>query len=165
MSDQIDARLFKINLTGLLDETVYGVDEAASGSRYLDRNAGWLPTLSGLDAKAASTPAFPGATTVVAQLRHTIYYFEIVLAFSRGEEPSMDWPGSFEPTSATDGEFAALTGRLEAVTEELRAAAEGAGPWTDDRVGDYMSILVHTAYHLGSLRQLIRAAAGLSSAA
>lgn len=163
MSEQMDGRHFRENLLELLDETVLGVDESADGTRYLDRSAGFIPTLASLDENTVSTPPFPGATTVVAQLRHTVYYAEILLQFSRGKQPAIDWPGSFRPSGATSAEYAELANRLKAVCSELRADAEATSTWSDDLVGTYMNILVHTAYHLGSLRQLIRAAAHSSA--
>ena len=52
---------------------------------------------------------------------------------------------------ATDPENIAAMGDLVASLESLEV-------WTDDPIGDSMAIVVHTAYHLGAIRQLLKAA-------
>lgn len=160
MSNAIDPADFLSNLLALFDETVQGSPQDAPGTYYLDRNAGWRQTLADLTAAEAGTPAFPGATTIASQAAHARYNLRIVLGFMRGEEPERDWPGSFEPSAPDEAAWNELrTGLLDTCDTVRSFLSTGVAEWNDDRIGDAIALVVHTAYHLGAVRQLARALA------
>jgi hypothetical protein len=140
----------------LLKETFEG-PPADEGSAYLDKGAGLFQTLEGVTAEAASTPAAPGAPTVAAHCEHVRFYLVALYDFMRGATGKIDWSQSWLTRTVAPAEWARLKEDIrhsyEAVAEHLRTA-ETLG---EDEVGDGMAILVHTAYHLGAIRQLVRA--------
>lgn len=142
----------------LLKETFEG-PPPDRGSAYLDKGAGLFQTLDRLDAGAASASAGPGAPTIAAHCEHVRFYAVALDELMRGAEGKIDWGQSWLVQAVTPAEWDALKEDLRrayaAVAEHLRSV-ENLG---DEEVGDGMAILVHTAYHLGAIRQLARALA------
>ena len=140
----------------LLRETFEG-PPAGTGSAYLDKGAGLFQTLERVTAEAASTPATPGAPTVAAHCEHVRFYVLALYDFMRGATDKIDWGQSWVVQTVTPSEWDDLKGQLRrayaTVTEHLRRVEA----WGDEEVGDGMAILVHTAYHLGAIRQILRA--------
>ncbi|MDQ3804510.1 MAG: DinB family protein [Acidobacteriota bacterium] len=139
----------------LLKETFEG-PPADKGSAYLDKGAGLFQTLDALTAEAASARPWPGATTVAAHCEHVRFYVLALYDFMRGATGKVDWGRSWVVQSVSPAEWDRLREDLRrayaTVTEHLRSAET----WGDAEVGDGMAILVHTAYHLGAIRQLIK---------
>lgn len=50
-----------------------------------------------------------------------------------------------------------MRGRLQASLERFRALFTSDLAWDESRLGDALAVLAHTAYHLGSVRQMVRA--------
>lgn len=57
--------------------------------------------------------------------------------------------------AAWDGVRADLRARYE----RLRSTIQVQVAWGDDAIGNALAILAHTAYHLGAIRQIVRAVA------
>ena len=140
----------------LLTETFEG-PPPNTGSAYLDKAAGLFQTLDGLTAEAASTSTGDGAPTIAGHCEHVRFYVMALYDFMLGATAKIDWKESWLTASVTPVEWDALKeslrGAYATVTEHLRAVEQ----WGDEEVGDGMAILVHTAYHLGAIRQLARA--------
>jgi hypothetical protein len=143
----------------LLKETFEG-PPADTGSAYLDKGAGLFQTLDSLTAATASAAPWPGASTVAAHCEHARFYVLALYDLMRGAAGKIDWGQSWLVRDVTPAEWDKLREDLRrayaTVTEHLRAAET----WGDEEVGDGMAILLHTAYHLGAIRQLIKAANG-----
>ena len=142
----------------LLKETFEG-PPPEMGSAYLDKGAGLFQTLDQVTAEAASTSVRPEAPTIAAHCEHLRFYVMTLYEFMRGATDKVDWKQSWLVQTVTPAEWDDLKGRLRraytTITEHLRSL-EG---WGEEEVGDGMAILVHTAYHLGAIRQLVRALA------
>ncbi len=141
----------------ILDEFAGHPPKTTPGSACLDRDTGWQQTLSAIDADQASRPIVAGGTSIAAQTAHTAYYVELLEAGMTGEEPASDWPGSFQPAVVDDEAWVALRGRLQASLARFRALVTSDLAWDEQRLGDALGVLAHTAYHLGSVRQMVRA--------
>jgi hypothetical protein len=138
----------------LLTETFVG-PPANTGSAYLDKGAGLFQTLDGLTAEQASRRAQPGGTTIAAHCEHVRFYIAALHAYMRGATGRTDWSQSWLVAEVTaedwEGVKAGLRQAYTALVDDLRSTEE----WGDDEVGDGLAILVHTAYHLGAIRQLL----------
>lgn len=143
----------------ILDEFAGDPPKAAPGSACLDPDTGWHQTLAAIDADRASRPIVAGGTSIAAQTAHAAYYVELVEAGMRGAEPVSDWPGSFQPAIVDEAAWKALRGRLQASLERFRALVTSDVAWDESRLGDAVAVLAHTAYHLGAVRQMVRATA------
>lgn len=140
----------------LLKETFEG-PPPETGSAYLDKGAGLFQTLDGLDAEAASRAVVPGAPTIAAHCEHVRFYVTALHEFMRGATDKIDWRRSWLVQSVTPSEWDALRAELRRAYADLTEHLRSVEVWGDEEVGDGMAILVHTAYHLGAIRQLLRA--------
>jgi hypothetical protein len=141
----------------ILDEFAGHPPKTTPGSACLDRDTGWQQTLAAIDADQASRPIVDGGTSIAAQTAHAAYYVELIEAGMRGAEPVADWPGSFQPAVVDEASWHALRGRLQTSLERFRALVTSDLAWNESQLGDALGVLAHTAYHLGSVRQMVRA--------
>ena len=150
---------FTENLFKLLRETFEGAP-AEGGSAYLDKGAGLFQTLDGVSADAASRAPWAGASTIAAHCAHAAYYVRALHNFAVGREQTLDWPGSWATSRVDDEGWEALKGELRGEYDALVETLQSIETWDDEPVGDSMAIVVHTAYHLGAIRQLLKAGQG-----
>lgn len=139
----------------LLKETFEG-PPAETGSAYLDKGAGLFQTLDQLSAEAASASARPGGPTIAAHCEHVRFYCIALYEFMRGATDKIDWEQSWLVRAVTPSEWDELKGSLRRAYTTVEEHLRSADAWGDEEVGDGMAILVHTAYHLGAIRQLVR---------
>ena len=153
----ISQKDFTDSLFQLLKETFEGAP-ADVGSAYLDKGAGLFQTLDALSAADASRSPWPGASTVAAHCEHARFYVHALLDFMRGATAKVDWGQSWLVREVSAGEWDGLRAELRAAYETLTGHLRAVETWGDEEVGDALAILVHTAYHLGAIRQLAAAA-------
>ena len=149
---------FTNNYFFILEETFEGPPRPGQGNSYLDKQTGWLQTLAGLDAEQVSGAIAPGGTSIAAQVAHTVYYLEVFEGFLRGREQKVDWPGSWRVPEVTPEVWEDLKERLLSTYHRVARSLREVESWSDDRVGEALAILVHSAYHLGAVRQMLRLA-------
>lgn len=154
MEPQMKMQDFAANFSFLFDETTKA-PRRPDGSAYLDRDAGWLQTLGALDATRASQTVASGPS-IAGHVAHALYYVEVSQEFMDGREPPMDWPGSWDVGELTPGEWEDLKSRFLTMLEGFAERARRIERWDDVHTGHAMAILVHTAYHLGAVRQMLR---------
>lgn len=147
----ISAAHFAENLFALLTETF----ERTSGI-YLDKGTDFFGTLADLSAEQASSPVL--GISVAAQVFHTAFYLRAMERYFEGFTEKTDWDESWTVQSVTEPEWHALKTQLrddyERATGKLRAVTV----WDEDALDFGMTVLVHSAYHLGAVRQLVKAA-------
>ncbi|HZJ09188.1 MAG TPA: hypothetical protein VFD39_05795 [Trueperaceae bacterium] len=160
MPEHIARKDFVDTFLVLLDET-FVHPPRAEGSAYLDRDVSWRQTLATLDADKASQPITAGGTSVAAQLGHALYYLEVLEQFIHGGKPKLDWPGSWSRSTVSPEEWEGLKDDFNAAYERLRTHWRSAEKWDDDALGDALTVLVHSAYHLGAVRQIVRVVGGV----
>jgi hypothetical protein len=147
---------FTINLFRLLKETFEGPPREG-GSAFLDKGTGLFETLDTVTYDAASRPPYPGAPTIAAHCAHIGYYVRVLRKDLIGQEQQVDWASSWRVRQVGPGEWEALKKDLRSDYDELKQTLDTVRAWGDDPVGDSMAIVVHTAYHLGAIRQALRA--------
>lgn len=152
MTAMIPATRFTTELFGLLEETFEKV-----GGRYLDRGTSLFETLATISAQEASRPVSARCASIAAQIEHTIFYLEVVGRYIRGtHEGRDDWAESWQHGQVTTEEWAARIERLRGAYEETLALLRGITTWEgEEDLGGALNILVHTAYHLGEIRQAL----------
>lgn len=151
----VNAEDFISSFFVLLKETFEG-PPPDTGSAYLDKNAGLFQTLDALTAEAASRPPHPGAPTVAAHCEHVRFYVLALQDFMRGATAKIIWSQSWLVHTVTPAEWEDLKAGLRLAYEELTEYLRSLEHWRDEDVGDGLAIVVHTAYHLGAVRQLAR---------
>jgi hypothetical protein len=151
MAAHIDAQHWKTELFSVLDETF----ERVNGI-YLDRGTSLFETLATISADEASRPISSQCASIAAQVYHVRYYLEVLSAYMRGQPPAaLDWPGSWQQvTTVSPAEWDEQRQQLHATYQQVRALFASLETWDgEDELGGALAIVVHTAYHLGEIRQ------------
>ena len=152
MPGTIPVDQFKAGLFMLFDETF---DEVRG--IFLDRGTSLFETLETVSAEEASRPVSASCASIAAQVNHVTYYLDVLDRYARGEQPTgVDWQGSWNVGPVDDAGWAALKDRLRASQQKVRATLESWNAVNDaEAIGEAMAFVVHTAYHLGEIRQAL----------
>jgi hypothetical protein len=118
-------------------------------------NNGLFATLGALTPEQASDATVSGLS-IAAHTAHVACYLEVSLRQARGDFGAVDWPGSFEPREVDAAGWATTRQRVQRAYEELVPFARRYSSWTVEATGGMAAILAHTAYHLGSIRQIVK---------
>jgi hypothetical protein len=147
---------FKKVVFELLKETFEG-PAAQGASAFLNKGTGLFQTLDEITADRASTQTRPGGSTIVAHTEHVRFYVVVHYKLVRGSTEAIDWEQSWRIKTVNSAEWNDLRQELRrdysTVTDYLRALDS----WGEDEISVAMAIITHTAYHLGAIRQLMRA--------
>jgi hypothetical protein len=153
MSTSIESAQFTGALYMLLDETFDNVQGI-----FLDKGTSMFETLATISAEEASIPVGGQCATLAAQVKHTAFYLEGVERNMRsGTYERVDWGEIWRTTSAvTPNEWAAIKARLRTAYEGVRALIADQTDWpSEEHIGGVIATIVHTAYHLGEIRQAL----------
>jgi hypothetical protein len=125
---------------------------------YLDEGTSLFVTLDQISANEASIPIGNRCATIAAQVEHVIYYLEVLERHIAGQEVGeVDWDIIWSRVSGvTTAEWDDLKGRLKEAYARLNLMLRGIDNWEqNDAIGASIAIVVHTAYHLGEIRQAL----------
>ncbi len=152
MTEQIPVERLTFTLFGLLTETFESVEGI-----FLDRGTSLFETLDGISAGEASRATSGRCATLAAQVNHVRFYLDVLEEYMLGTRTEQaDWASSWQVGAVTEEEWAGLKTRLRESYTRVRATMEGFDSWdSDDRVGGAFAIVVHTAHHLGEIRQML----------
>ena len=142
------------SLQYLLKETFEGAP-TGSESIYLDRGIGMFSTLDKLNATQASFSIT--GTTIAAHSEHARYYLEVLNNFLSGIIQSADWNRSWAKKKVDDKEWEELKSNFSEMYKTVSETFQKTEDWDDDKITEAMAIVVHTAYHLGAIRQIAKA--------
>jgi hypothetical protein len=153
MSAQIQAEHFTTALYELLDETFDNVH-----GYFLDRGTSLVETLAAISAEEASVSVGGKCATLAAQVKHVAFYLDVLEHNVRtGSNEPVDWGEVWRTTRAvTPDEWEALKTDLRSSYNRLKALIHDTPAWpSDGEVGGAIAAIVHTAYHLGEIRQAL----------
>lgn len=153
MQKTMSQEFFTVSLFRLLEETFDTVHSA-----YLDKGTSLLETLANVGAEEASIPVGDRCATIAAQIEHIIFYLEVLEKHITGPNPgSQDWGNIWSRVgSVSEPEWERLKDRLKAAYEHITDLLRGIEDWDDEEaIRGSMSIVIHTAYHLGEIRQAL----------
>ncbi len=151
--DPIDPRHFTGALKILLTETF-----DRSDGLYLDRGTSLFETLAGIDAATASIRVGGKCGTLAAQVKHIAFFFDDTIAsVTDPDKPKPDWGEIWRTVVAVEeGEWQAIQVELRDSYNRILAFIDAAPGWpTEDYLAGGMTVVVHTAYHLGEIRQAL----------
>lgn len=149
----IQAEDFTNALYLLLDETfdqVHGI--------YLDGGTSMFETLAKISAEEASLPVGGRCATLAAQVKHVAFYLDVVDKTVRDPEyPRVDWDEIWRTTKEVDAEeWEDLKKYLRESYDRIKILIQDTPAWSSERViGGAIGTIVHTAYHLGEIRQAL----------
>jgi len=153
MSVQIPLENIKKPLLEALDETfsnVHGI--------YLDKRTTLFETLNGVSAAEASSAASKNSATIAAQVEHLRFYLDVLNDFMKTNEiKKINWREIWDTVhTVTPEEWENMKTRLRESHANVMNTINAFDKWD----GEYdfagvLSIVVHTAYHLGGIRQAL----------
>ena len=155
MAQQIDLKRITRPLFECLDETFNG-----NHGIYLDKNTALLPTLDAVSAEEASQSISAGTATIAAQAEHVRFYIDVLHdIITTKEVVDVDWRAIWNTVkSVTPEEWDDSRRRLRESYQRAMATLESFDDWNGKYdVDGALSILTHTAYHLGGIRQALTA--------
>lgn len=148
-----DERLLKSTLLDVLDETFehhHGI--------YLDKGTSLLETLRGIDHRQASVPVGGRCATLAAQVAHVTFSLEVLeRELDGGDDEKADWDAIWHTVGAvTAEEWDGLRAALERTYRRIDGLLRAADDWqVEPHIYAILPITVHTAYHLGEIRQAL----------
>ena len=152
MTQQIALELFTGELFPLLEETferVHGI--------YLDKGTSLFETLDTITAEEASRPVSARCASIAGQVEHVRFYLQVLQEYMQQKAlGKVDWAASWYLETVTPEEWEALKQRLKLTYQDLTALVKSFETWQgENELGGALAIVVHTAYHLGEIRQAL----------
>jgi hypothetical protein len=152
MTDPFNPTDFANNLYALLEETfenVHGI--------YLDKNTSLLQTLETISAEQASIPVGGKCASLAAQVAHVTFYIESFERYAlQGDNSPVDWGEIWRTVEkVTPEEWDTLRANLKNAYQRISTLFHANKLWNEETIGGSLSIVVHTAYHLGEIRQAL----------
>jgi hypothetical protein len=143
---------FTNNFFALLEETF----ETHHGI-YLDKGTSLLTTLEAVSAQEASIPVGGKCASLAAQVTHVIFYLDVLERYIvNHDSSSADWGEVWRTVEkVTPAEWDALNIKLEQTYRRMSKIIHETEVWDEHSVGGALGIVVHTAYHLGEIRQAL----------
>lgn len=143
---------FRNNLMQLMTETF----ENPMGI-YLDPNTSLFQTLNTVSAAEASIPVGGKCASLAAQVAHVIFFIE---SFERhalqGDDSPRDWGLIWRTVEkVTPQEWDVYKSKLRDAYERMLKLFRENPVWNEDTISGALSIVVHSAYHLGEIRQAL----------
>lgn len=149
----IPSHYFTDGIELMLDETFERV-----GGIFLDKGTSLFETLATISAEEASRPVSATCANIAAQVDHVRFYLEISELWMMETPPEkVDWDEIWRNAKpVNEAEWKAIQDRLRATYDHLRTVIRGYDRWdNENRMAGVVSIIVHTAYHLGEIRQAL----------
>ena len=140
----------------LLRETFEGSPEGQP-SAYLDRGTGIFKTLADLSAEDASRDV--SDMTIAAQTEHAKFYLDRLCEFIGGRTEDVNWDDSWLIETVNESEWDALQASVKNTYENTLKCLAAVERWNGMRTGMAIGLVAHTAYPLGAIRQIAKAAA------
>jgi hypothetical protein len=153
MSAQIQADHFTKTIYALLDETFDNVQ-----GYFLDKGTSMFETLAMISAEEASVPVGGKCATLAAQVKHVAFYLDVLEKAVRTQQfERQDWGKIWRETSAvTPEEWDALKSSLRESYNRVKTLINDTVEWSNEQqIGGIIATIVHTAYHLGEIRQAL----------
>lgn len=150
MSAQIPVERFKKALLECLEETFSNVRGI-----YLDKGTTLYETLDGVSAAEASQAISANSATIAAQVEHVRFYLDVLDDYIQtGIDKQNNWREIWETVrEVTPEQWEDIKERLRQSHSRALATINSFEKWDGKYdIAGALSILVHTAYHLGGIR-------------
>ena len=148
-----DSQYFANNLFLLMEETF----ESKNHGIYLDQGTSLLETLDTISAEEASIPVGGKCASLAAQVAHVTFFIESFERFAlQGDNRPRDWGLIWRTIEkVTPEEWEESKCKLKEAYLRMDKLFHENPTWNEDTIGGALSIVVHTAYHLGEIRQAL----------
>lgn len=124
---------------------------------YLDKGTSLFETIANIDADQASRPVTQACATIAAHVAHTRFYLDVVYKSLKDKtwNEKVNWNEIWETVgTVTPEEWAVIVTMLRESYDRVMAELDNYENWEGEReLSDVLGIIVHSAYHLGEIRQ------------
>jgi hypothetical protein len=149
-----------IDQTQLIQEIMDILDETFEQHHgiYLDEGTSLFETLEEIDHQQASIPVGGKCASLAAQVAHVTFYLEVLERyFVAGDTSKADWGAIWRTVEkVTPEEWEAYKENLKRTYRRIVAELRDVSTWqSDPHLASALAITVHTAYHLGEIRQAL----------
>lgn len=143
---------FRKNLMQLMTETF----EKPMGI-FLDPDTALFQTLETVSAEEASIPVGGKCASLAAQVAHMTFFIESFERFAlQGDNSPRDWGLIWRTVEkVTPQEWDTYKTKLRDAYNRMVKLFSENPMWNEDTMGGALSIVVHSAYHLGEIRQAL----------
>jgi hypothetical protein len=155
MSVQVPLERIKEPLLECLDETF-----SSNHGIFLDKGTTLFETLAGVSSEEASQAISKNSATIAAQVEHVRLYLDVLNDFIRTKQVAkINWKEIWETVGqVTPEEWDDLKRRLRESHARVLNIINSSDNWDGEYdIAGPLSILAHTAYHLGGIRQALGA--------
>lgn len=144
---------FANNLFQLMEETF----EPKHHGVYLDEGTSLFETLETVSAEEASIPVGGKCASLASQVAHVTFFIESFERFAlQGDTSPRDWSHIWRTVEkVTPQEWEGYKSKLRDAYQRMDKLFRENPLWNEDTIGGALSIVVHTAYHLGEIRQAL----------
>lgn len=149
----IQSEHFTKALNMLLDETFDNVH-----GFFLDKHTSLFETLATISAEQASIPVGGKCATLAAQVKHVAFFLDFTeKSVNDPNLPPVDWGEIWRTVSAvTPAEWQAIQDELRQRYDSILRMINTWPEWHNEwEVAGAITVAVHTAYHLGEIRQAL----------
>jgi hypothetical protein len=148
-----NSRDFANNLFLLMEETF----ESKNHGIYLDNGTSLFETLETVSAEEASIPVGGKCASLAAQVAHVTFFIESFERFAlQGDNSPRDWVLIWRTVErVTPEEWQTYKSKLKEAYLRMDKLFHENPTWNEDSIGGALSIVIHTAYHLGEIRQAL----------
>lgn len=124
---------------------------------FLDRGTSLFETLGTISAEEASIPVGGKCASLAAQVAHVTFYIESWERYVLyNDESPRDWGLIWRTVEkVTPQEWEELKSKLGDAYQRMNKLFSENNVWNEDTMVGAMSIVVHTVYHLGEIRQAL----------
>ncbi len=138
----------------LLAET-FGMSEAPGGFFLDSGRDGLFGTIDTIGAETASIALKPENATIASHCAHILFLLRLFEAYEQGQKPEPDWQESWRTRVVDKAAWQTLRAELQTGYETARARLQARDTWDEPPLAATMTLLVHCAYHIGEIRQLL----------
>jgi hypothetical protein len=152
MVKPIEQQAFLNSINALLDETF----ETTHGI-FLDKDTSLSHTLNYISSQQASVPVGGSCASLAAQVAHVTFYLEVLLRYVvEHDTGQVDWGEIWRTVGkVTDKEWDDLRANLMKTYQQVCDLIRKQEEWDEDSIGGALACIVHSAYHLGEIRQAL----------
>ena len=144
---------FANNLFLLMEETF----ESRHHGIYLDEGTSLFETLETVSAEEASIPVGGKCASLAAQVAHVTFFIESFERFAlQGDNSPRDWGLIWRTVEkVTPEQWDEYKRKLKESYLRMDKLFRQNPTWNEESIGGALSIVIHTAYHLGEIRQAL----------
>jgi hypothetical protein len=131
--------------------------ESKNHGIYLDSGTSLLETLETVSAEEASIPVGGKCASLAAQVAHVTFFIESFERFAlQGDDSPRDWGLIWRTVEqVTPEEWEEYKRKLRETYLRMDKLFHENPTWNESTIGGALSIVVHTAYRLGEIRQAL----------